>query len=317
MKTFSHRTPFSLHIAFSQKHLNAYIHNMTEIIIVRQMETPVLLLALTLVFCFFGANLVSCTLTKRTEDFNPANSSNTAILTPPGEISSSSQIATVLTEFTTDAAWESAPTLDYNDRWTFYVEETPADDLSQFPRGVSSRLAALDKLDGEIHYLTDSFSTGLPNYRLYPFTDILGCDGFILEYPVGAVSSPVLFFRVEGNEVELLADCDGFVYTGDLDGNGVKEVVYSTYGAFSSTFIFWIGENGVPISASFDDAAKELLTQIETEFPSDVLVTLEIQDGSSLVTVRWINPLISEFKSQELDVGVIFQQILDRYRHLS
>lgn len=310
MKFVSPQTPFSMPFATTSKILKVRLRNIMENITEKYKRTPIPLLIFILLFCFFSVNLVSCTSTGKDENFGIGDSSGTDILTPPGNESILGKSVAIFTEFSIEAPWESKPTFDYNDQWTFSVEEIPADDLSIFPRGVSSHLVAIDKLNGETQILTDPFSANLPGYRLARFTDILGCDGFVFEYSAGAVSTPMLFFCVNGDTIRFLASCDGTVYTSDLDENGVKELIYSTYGAFPFTFVYSLDKYGTPISASLDDVAKEALFQMGIELPPDSSVTLDIQHSSNLLIVHWLDPSTGEYQSRELDASSIFRQFM-------
>lgn len=225
------------------------------------------------------------------------------------------ELAAVLTEFTSDMTWETSPTLDYGTRWTFYVEDNipvSPEQEQNYGRGVATKVMVRDNTTGESVALTELLPANTPFVCLYPFTDILGCDGVVFEYGVGAASSPVLFFRVEDDAVNLIAECDGFIYTGDPDGNGERELIYSTYGAFPSTFAYWLDAQKNPVSASLDTAAKEILSQTVPNFPVDADVMLELQGGSGQVKVIWQQPPgRGNPQSQELEIGVLFQNAIN------
>ena len=247
----------------SKRIVKVPVFSIIKITTVKHMKEFISLVPVAFLICFCSSNLTACTPAERAEHLAPNYSLSEDIFTLPNVESHSLEETVFFSEFLTDAPWENKPVLDYDERWEFTIEETPTDDLSVFPRGVSSCLVASDKLSGNTQILTEPFSTNISGYRLYPFSNILNKNGFVLEYSLGVTSVPKQFFCVDGSEIKLFASCDGAIYTSDFDGDGVKELTYSTYEAFPSTFVYFLDKYGTPVSISLDDVAKDTLSQTD------------------------------------------------------
>lgn len=261
--------------------------------------------------CFLAFLSTGCTASNVVENDSFADNTNPSSVGSfdhcAPSVSEESDMKNEMIEFSSDASWESEPVFIYNDHWTFFVEETPTEDKENYPRGFLSRLMVRDETSGEILNLTGSFYADLPNYKLYAFTDILDSDGIVFEYSAGNASAPVLFFGV-GEDIELLVEGDGSVYTGDLDGDGVTEVIWSTIGAFPFTYISWLGEQGTVVSASLDEAVKGELIQSKTINSQISSLFLEIRNGNSAIA-RWQEESDDDYSSAEVDLSEVLKRL--------
>lgn len=182
-----------------------------------------------------------------------------------------------LEEFAVDAGLTSYPELDYDGRWTFFVEERQNVNYAVYPEGTESHLMALDNRTGEKTDLTGAFRAERGKCAIGRFSDILGCDGVALMYSSGEVTEHTVFFEAGENEVSLLAVCDGRVYTGDINGDGIREIVYETGGDYPYTCVYRQG--GSVVEDGGRVAAGESLTAV-LKGEKNILVTG--MDGESL-----------------------------------
>ncbi len=215
-----------------------------------------------------------------------------------GEIVTQTRPAGGLEALEAPEKWESAPELTFGG-WTFTVEETPAENPN-FPRGVQSRLVAADGA-GNTVALTEPFYANFSNYRLFTFTDILGFDGVALQYAAGAASAPALLYRADGDGPALLARCGGRVYTCDLDGDGIRELLWSTSGAFPFTYVCWLDRQGAVAFACLDDAVK-------TAQNLDGRPVLTLREGNLIAAARWTDA-DGATASTEVDLTEVFRAL--------
>ena len=75
------------------------------------------------------------------------------------------------------------------------------------------------------------------NYRVEPFSDVLGHDGFRILCPRGASYDADDYYYLDGDGVpRLLAGCSGSVLDRDVDNDGQRELLWQSGGAFPSVF---------------------------------------------------------------------------------
>lgn len=204
-----------------------------------------------------------------------------------------------------------AKELVYNDKWKFYVQdaaefygadvetESQYDALSEFGASV---LVCQDLSTGN-RWVLDELEYG-PGHGywekvlLHPFTDILGCDGFLFDYPVGAAYESFDFYEVNDTGTSLIAACSNAVYTADLDGDGRRELM-SNYHLMGYLDLFWTeGENNIVCSCSLNETARDYLGLIPGE-----LVSLYIQEGDGEINARWnVTPDGASTKERTLDL---------------
>lgn len=196
---------------------------------------------------------------------------------------------------------EGTKELFYDDHWKFYLQEYDPDSLSGSGPGTSA-LVCHDLTTGnewvleELEY--DSGHSYWGRVLLYPFTDILGRDGFLFQHPVGAAYEAYDFYDVNDTGTSLMASCSNTIYTADLDGDGQPELM-SNYHPMGYLDLFWTeGENAIVCSCSLNETARDYLGLVPGE-----LVSLYLQEGEGEADARWaVTPDGSSWKSRTLDL---------------
>ena len=182
-----------------------------------------------------------------------------------------------LEEFTVEAELTRCPKLDYDGRWTFFVEEVPNVNYAVYPEGAESHLMARDSRTGDKTDLTGAFRAERGKCAIGRFSDILGCDGIVLMYESGEVTEHLVFIEAGEDAVSLLAVCDGRVYVGDINGDGIREIVYETGGNYPYTCVYRQGGSVVEDGTS-GDAGESITAVLKGE--EDIMVT--DRDGESM-----------------------------------
>ncbi len=160
-----------------------------------------------------------------------------------------------LAPFVPEAGWQTGPEFLCGGL-TFRAEASPV-----------ARLYVRDEAGEE----TDLGPIPVPegDIRFSAFTDILGFDGAAVRYGDGSVTD---FYRVDGKGVSLLARCGGEVYAGDINGDGIRELVCEGSGGAAYTYYFL--REGEVRAETAADALREVLLG-EREF-LDTLPTGEV-----------------------------------------
>lgn len=191
--------------------------------------------------------------------------------------------------------------LAYNDRYEFYIQDIPMEAPQDF--NTVSELMCRDAETGNEYSLfrLEYGSDGIfwDHVRLVPFTDVLGCDGFILEYGIGAAYEAYDFYQVTESGASLIASCCNTIFTADLNGDGRGELL-SLYGSYGMLDLYW-QESGTVHFCTLNETARAYL-----ELPLNCWVTLEAQDGSGLLTARWQDN-DSTWQVRELDASTLFE----------
>ena len=193
------------------------------------MRKPVLFLAL--LFC---ALLIACSGRP-----SPEQPPQTAPVIALPETTPKNPVTVELYELEGPGAKE----LVYNDKWKFYVQdaaefygadaetESQYDALSEFGASV---LVCQDLCTGN-EWVLDELDYGSEHgywgeVLLYPFSGILGRDGFLFEHPVGAAYTALDFYEVNDSGTSRIAQCNNNIYTADLDGDGQRELISNYHG---------------------------------------------------------------------------------------
>ena len=210
-------------------------------------------------------------------------------LTGPGlQVSSASPgalVAPVL--FEPGEALEECPSLETED-WIFRVERVPESDRGAFPQGFSAHLKVRSRTDGEERDLLGSLAVQGP-CSLTPFEGILGCNGVAFGYAAGAASAPLVFLRADLSGVEVLARCEGTVYTADLEEDGNRILVDVSTGAFPLVSVHALDSEGKPKAVSLEKEAGATLASLTdtTGYREELPLSLELRAGDVWMEARW------------------------------
>lgn len=201
--------------------------------------------------------------------------------------------------------------LFYDPNWKFYVQD--AEEFYGADAAPSSQYDALSEYGAAVlvcrelstghEWVLDELEYGSGHgywgaVQLYPFTDILGRDGFLFEHPAGAAYTAYDFYEVNDTGSSLIAHCYNAMYTADLDGDGQRELM-SNYHLMGYFDLFWTeGENNIVCSCSLNETARDYLGLIPGE-----LVSLYIQEGDGEINARWnVTPDGASTKERTLDL---------------
>ena len=75
-------------------------------------------------------------------------------------------------------------------------------------------------------------------YKISLFENVLGHNGFVVDYPVGAAFESIEYFALIDGQPEPIADCVNQQYEVDLDGDGQKELISEDQKIFSGVRLF-------------------------------------------------------------------------------
>ncbi|MGN1003558.1 MAG: XAC2610-related protein [Oscillospiraceae bacterium] len=301
-------SPFSTRLSGSAKEVELRLRNIFQW---KKKRPPVLLVilsALTVLFCY---GLVSCQVREEPDALEPSeqtllSSQSAANTTPTAE-------GPLLTEYPIDQimAEQGRKTLSYNSRYEFCIQDIQLKVPQDFD--TASELMCRDAETGNEQSLfrLEYGSSGVywNRVRLAPFTDVLGCDGFILEYGVGAAYEDYDFYQVTESGVSRIASCCNTVYTADLDGDAQGELL-SLYGTYGALDLYW-QESGTFYTCSLNETARAYL-----ELPLNCWVVLEVQNGR--LTAHWQEDNSAQ-QVRQLDAAALFEfertrtEFTDRY----
>lgn len=229
------KTPFSTPFSPSKKMLEARVRG---IVAGPQKRPPLPFLLLVLAFCFLSVNLVSCQPSRPSQGEGAHLMSLT--LADGGEV--------------------------------YLLEEKPRDDQEPLSAtvaaiyyrpagGVPQDLGALDYGPDHHYWLTVSLET---------FTDVLGSDGFILNYQTGTIWNNHYYYSVEDGRADLMAACYNKVWQEDLDNDGELELL-NNYDAAMGYLDVYDRESGRVICTQLNEVVRHV---VFTVVPDDAWVSL-------------------------------------------
>ena len=242
------KTPFSTPFSPSKKMVEERIRG---VIAGPQKRPPLLLLLLVLAFCFFSVNLVSC---QPSQSFQRETEPLLSLtLVGGGEV------------------WlmEEEPRND---------QEPLSDTVAAiYYRPVVGEVQDLGALDyGPKHHYWNTVS-------LEEFSDVLGLDGFILNYQTGTIWNNHDYYAVEDGQADLMAPCHNYdIWQEDLDGDGELELLNNYH---ASGFLdVYDREGGQVICTQLNDAARDVVYPLLSE---DTWVSLAHNPDGSF-TASWV-----------------------------
>lgn len=146
---------------------------------------------------------------------------------------------------------------------------------------------------------TDWEGTGL-----FPFSDLMGYNGFLLRYRENDIHTIYRFFILNESGFSSLFDCQDDVWVGDLDGDGQAELLTRS-GCDYDNVILYHRTGGQEVwaypSIDLEEAARDLL-----DLPEDAPLKLMLQDGGTLLA-----HLPHEQEDQTLDSVQLMARVLE------
>lgn len=171
-------------------------------------------------------------------------------------------------------------------QWEVYIEERQPERFGEGYTGSTGVLLCSNLETGEVQVLDELLYGSEHSYwgsvQLYPFSGILGCDGFIFEHGIGAGYEAFDFYTFDDAGPVRIAECYNTLYTADLNGDGCLELL-SSY-SIGYLDVFQAGDSGMIQSYSLNHAAQELL-DLDTDKIS--WVSLHIDSDTGSVAARW------------------------------
>ncbi len=163
------------------------------------------------------------------------------------------------------------------------------------PGGEDIRIIAYLDYGPEHHYWN--------SVSLEPFTGVLGYDGAVLRYEIGAAWAGIDYYGLVDGQPQLIATCYNTSFQVDLDGDGAPELL-SNYHASGFLDVFQRQDDGQVLCWQLNDAARELLGQEEDTWVS--LNALDLKDDpDAAVTAEWRDES-GNWVSWELEPGALF-----------
>lgn len=236
-----------------------------------------------LIILILGALLLcgAAAACRTAEAETPEGPGNIPASDPPPE---ASEAETVLTPYTPEGP--GTKDLIYNDHREYLLQEY---ETEQPDGGFSTGASLIYRgLDTGNEWVLDDLDYGSDHpywnsMRLYPFTGILGCDGFIFEHPLGACCEVYDFYRVSDAGTLLIATCYNTMYTADLDGDGQLELL-SNYLNAGCLDLFWSDEEHWSArSCSLNETALDYFGL----HPVRNWVELYVQEGTGVAAAEW------------------------------
>lgn len=203
-----------------------------------------------------------------------------------GDSSAPAQVSPALTRY--ELPGEGARELTLEHRWVLTLEDDPhPDDCSQTTSLVCRDLET-GAMETWISLYYNPCGVEEDDILLYPFADILGCGGVVLlsraEHPQR--NTPVTrCFRQEGGCPELIAECEGALYTARADGFDILLSVYpfGYDGSRGGAALYW-QEDGKIFCRPLRDAVEHFLG---LSWPASVSMSLEVREESGTLAVCW------------------------------
>lgn len=239
------RTPFSTPFSPSKKMVEARIRG---VIAGPQKRPPLLLLLLVLAFCFFSVNLVSC---------------------QPSQKGTAPLMSFALADGGEVYLLEEKPRNDQEP-----LSDTVAAIYYRPAGGVPQDLGALDYGPDHHYWLTVSLET---------FTDVLGSDGFILNYQTGTIWNNHYYYSVEDGQADLMAACYNKVWQEDLDNDGELELL-NNYDAVMGYLDVYDRSGGLVTRTRLNDYVRHVGF---TVVPDDAWVSLSQDPETGALVASW------------------------------
>ena len=195
--------------------------------------------------------------------------------------------------------------LVYNDHLEFYIQEY---ETEQSLGGFSTAASLMCReLDTGNEWALDDLGYGSDHsywsrVQLYPFTGILGYDGFVFEHPLGAGYEVYDFYKVSDSGALCIATCYNTMYTADLDGDGQLELL-SNYHNMGYLDLFWGDEDhGSARSCSLNETARDFFDLR----PGRDWVGLYVQEETGIATAGW-NTDSGTRQSEAVDIAALWE----------
>lgn len=207
---------------------------------------------------------------------------------PPGGASSAPEPSVpLLTRY--ELPGEGARSLTLEGRWELSLEDTPNPrDCSQTTSLVCRDLET-GAMETWISLYYNPYGVELEDALLYPFQDVLGCSGVALlsrvEHTTGDVPT-TRFFRHDGGVPDLVAKCEGELYTAQVDG---FDLLLSAYpfgydGTRGGAALYWREEDGRVFCRPLRDAVEHFLG---LSWRASVSMSLSTLEEAGTLAVLW------------------------------
>lgn len=201
---------------------------------------------------------------------------------------------------------EGTRSLTLEDRWELTLEDDPhPDDCSQTTRLICRDLeTGARETWASLYY--NPYGVELDDTLLYPFQDILGCDGVVLlsRAEHSSRDTPTArFFRNGGGLPDLIAQCEGDLYTAQVDG---FDLLLSAYpfgydGTRGGAALYWREEDGTIFCRPLRDAVEHFLG---LSWKASVSLSLQALEESGTLSAYWQGD-DSPAHTMELDLSVL------------
>ena len=201
---------------------------------------------------------------------------------------------------------EGARSLTLEGRWELTLEDAPnVHDYSQTTSLVCRDLeTGAQETWTSLYY--NPYGVEEDDILLYPFQDVMGCSGaalFSRAEHTERKKPTVRFFRHDGGVPDLIAECQGDLYTARVDG---FDLLLSAYpfgydGTRGGAALYWQEEDGRVFCRPLRDAVEHFLG---LSWEASVSLSLEALEGSGSLAVYWQGDDSPEH-TMELDLSAL------------
>lgn len=201
---------------------------------------------------------------------------------------------------------EGARSLTLEGRWELTLEDSPSvHDYSQTTSLVCRDLeTGAQETWTSLYY--NPYGVEEDDILLYPFQDVMGCSGAALFSRAEHTErkKPIVrFFRHDGGVPDLIAECQGDLYTARVDG---FDLLLSAYpfgydGTRGGAALYWQEEDGRVFCRPLRDAVEHFLG---LSWEASVSLSLEALEGSGSLAVYWQGDDSPEH-TMELDLSAL------------
>lgn len=201
---------------------------------------------------------------------------------------------------------EGARSLTLEGRWELTLEDSPSvHDYSQTTSLVCRDLeTGAQETWTSLYY--NPYGVEEDDILLYPFQDVMGCSGaalFSRAEHTERKKPTVRFFRHDGGVPDLIAECQGDLYTARVDG---FDLLLSAYpfgydGTRGGAALYWQEEDGRVFCRPLRDAVEHFLG---LSWPASVSLSLQTLEETGTLAACWQGDESPEH-TMELDLSAL------------
>lgn len=263
------RTPFSTPLSGSAREVRMRLESIAA---GPRKRPPVLFIALVSLFCLLCGNLVSCQVREEGPDASAG----------------SDEAGPTLSRY--EPQGEGVRELTLEDRWVLALEDTPPyqDGYAQ-----TTNLVCRDLETGAYETWASLYYNpqgGVADtIRLHQFENIMGHSGILLtsqaEHTTGDVPTTRLFIFGE-NAPDLIAQCEGTLYTAQVDGFDILLAAYpyGFDGRRGGAALYWQEEDGTLRARPLREAVEHYLG---LSWEAQVSMSLDVREEDGVLAARW------------------------------